>query len=358
MNSISIGELPYLDHVPSDGRSVILFPFRTSHGKDQLYLEQGTRLLVINPLGHHEGPFIAEGPRESGLDIPLPLSDCTARHFSFPPVIAACNSAETDIRNSLAVLHKYFILLKHSHSDKSTRSSVMAVTEAEYAFSNHRSLYDRLNEVVRQLWRLLRLFSPSNAPSRLSEMPDSFRRVAQKSEGELRDKYNFPEPLIAFYKSRLDRFMVLREIRDAITHHGKSVDHIFSLEDGFAISVERGITSSLGSLGIWSSETLKPNSLGSLLAVFAALVDDGFCACQALADALLAGIHLPSSMLKTGHRVFYRSQLGPHYHTVTKYQRQPWQNPDGVLAAFAALEPKPKSSPLSRNGAGPASAEP
>ena len=334
MATIAYGELPYLEVVPSDGRSFVVHPYTDAAGKSWLYLEHDSQLLVIEPVRHHEGPFIAEVASDLGLDLHMPLSECVARYFSFPATFNACASAEADLRNSLATLHKYFILLKHAQADRSVRSSVVVMTEAEYAFSNHRALYDRLNEVVRQLWRTLRRFRDGSDPRPLPELPDSFHRVAQKGVDELRTKYNFPEALANFYSGRLDAFMILREIRDAIVHHGKSLDHVFVCDDGFAVGVDRGITARLATLAIWDPSTLKPNGLGSLLSVFVHLVEDGFSACAALAAALHTGIRLPVPLLKPTFHTFYRSQLAPHYHSIDSYKRQPWQDPTVVLAGF------------------------
>jgi hypothetical protein len=333
MIRLRIRDIPYVASGNLDGRTLMLLPSISSDGTFVYIEPDADSVRALPVVAVSEGAYISSGISHED-DYPLYLTDMICRFFPVPRTLSACRSVEDDLRNALAALHKYFVLLRHSYLDSTLRTGLLMVTEIEYAFSNHRSTYDRLNEVVRSLWGAL-CFNADDGTSRpLPELPDSFRRLASLSVDELSTKYRFPESLARFYTARRETFMALREVRDGIMHHGKTEDLIFGFRDGFALALDQGLASKLAQLGIWRDVDLKPNRLGSLLSLLAFLAKDAFDATQGLAQAIQQGVRCPPPLIMADYSVWYRSKLGAHFRMLANYLAEPWCEADAVLNLF------------------------
>lgn len=321
---IEVRELPYLTHIPEDGRSIVIIPYYDPDEQQfYAYIQHQGKLVITRPVDLKQGTYLAKCPENGNLDCRLPFLETVLQHFSLRDVFVALKDIEQDLINALTSLHKYFVLLCYANEFKDFSGHLMISTEIEYAFGNHRAFYDRLNKVIGIVHR--KCFSAT------ASLPDSFHKMAIKSAQDLRDKYGFPQPLIGFYKAREDVFLRLRIIRDNIFHHGHTIDSPFVFHDGFAVSIEDRFAKRLGDLNLWPDSLCKPNQLGSTLAILEYLARDMFNAMNTLGDCLLSCFPDPPKQIASGHQVFFRSTVSKHLASLGEYRQKHWFDPKKVL---------------------------
>jgi hypothetical protein len=318
-------ELPYLSRVPDDGRSIVINPYYDTDARCfYVYSPQpGGAIFVFQPIDYIEGTYIAKGAANSLLDRRLPFSETITQHFSFRDVFYALTDAEQDLINGLCSLHKYFVLLDYANENNDLSDRLMMSTEVEYAFGNHRAFYDCLHRIICIVHKH---YQPKS-----SEPPDSFAKIETKIDQDLATKYLFPKPLVDFYKARRDTFLKLRDIRDNIFHHGHSPDIIYKFRDGFAIGIDDRLAQRLGALNLWPDRLLKPNRLGSVLAIFEFLVRDMFDAMNDLGSTFISCFQDPPPPIATGYQVFLRSSVSKHLASLDEYRQEHWFDPKAVL---------------------------
>jgi hypothetical protein len=233
--------------------------------------------------------------------------------------------------NGLASLHKYFVLLLYANEFKNLTYRLTVTTEVEYAFANHRAFYDRLHHMICTVHEI---YLPE--ASKLSKK--SFETAVNKSEEELRDKFLLPQPIIEFYKTRMDTFLLLREIRNNIYHHGHSPDSTLLFPDGFAVKVDDRFAKRLGDLSLWPDRLLKPNRLGSVLAILEYLVRDMFDATNTLGDSLISSFRRLPQPIASGYRLFLRSSLSKHLTLLDRYRQEHWFDPREILGIITPTD--------------------
>ncbi len=318
-------ELPYLNHIPDDGRDIVISPYYDIVAKCFcFYIQQTDGMIFVFPSDDIDGTYLAKSSSDTNTDCKIPFLETVYRYFSFSDILKASIDVEKDLINGLGSLHKYFVLLKYANENNDLSGQLMINTEIEYAFGNHRSFYDCLHKIICILLKKYRPTSP--------QIPDSFAKIALKSDQELELKYLFPKPLIDFYKTRKDIFLKLREIRDNIFHHGHSPDEwswVFS--DGFAFVIDDRFAQKLGGLNLWPESLLRPKRLGSTLAIFEFLVRDMFDAMNHLSNILVDFTSDPPFPLINDHQVFLRSSVSKHLVLLDKYRDEHWIDPRRVL---------------------------
>jgi len=318
ITSISAKELPYLSHIPRDGRSTWICDYYNSK-EQQFYTYKPNKdgqLLVIKPADLIEGRYLAESvARES--DYPLFFNTFVMNHLSFPDLIRSMNDIKNDLLNSLTCIHKYFVVLDYANLHNDFSYYLMIGTEIEYAFANHRAFYDRLHKCICVCLQKRRV---------KVQLPDSFARMLETRKN-IATAYRLPKPLVEFYQGQRESFLTLRKIRDNILHGGFSPDMVFKFEDGFAIGVEYALANQLSSLKLWPSHLLKPHGLGSILAIFEYLVSDMLNAMDRLRQAFISCFQsLPEPMIR-GHVVFLRSAISGHFKLLENYRVTHWFRP-------------------------------
>ncbi len=322
---LSASELPYVVNYPSDGRIVAVAAFYDVEAKQwYAYPQQGpNKFLQLKPLDFKEGVYISKTACDIQTDIYFHLTDLSAQYFSFPGVLNVIHDLEDDFLNAIASVEKYFILLAYCNTDKSNFPIQIITTELEYAFGNHRSFYDGIQKIISIIYKTCHPKKP--------QFPDTFRKLATKPKDELRDKYYLSQPLIEFYKTREQTFMSLREIRDNIFHNGLSPDFTFSFQDGFAIRVGGNLGKSLEQMNLWPNNLQKPNSLGSMLAIFEFLIRDMSDAMANLGHSIISSFQQPPAPIYAGFKFFLRSSLVKHLNKLDEYRNGHWFSPDDIL---------------------------
>lgn len=323
---IQPNELPYLTAVPHDGRATVVATYYDEIEKRfKSYSPQPDgRMFVLHPVSLIEGSYLATNPENPKTDFRLILTEAIIQHFSFPGLLRQVEFIERDLLNALASIHKYFILLAHFSTDDALVYRLLVSTEIEYLIANHRAFYDRLQEVIRGLRAQLH--------ANPQPMPVSFARVVGKSDDELLHRYGLPEQLVQFYRSQENSFLAIREVRNNVFHHGHSPELIYLFPDGFAIGFGDRVTDRLRSLDLWPDDLLRPNGLGSLLPLFAFIVNDMLEAMRVLAR-VFADVFSTAPALAEGYRNFLRTELRMHLSSLERYLQTQWIHPDEVLQA-------------------------
>ena len=338
LTSLHARELPYLSHIPTDGRSIPSLPFLDKEGAWHEYVSQpdGT-LFEVRPVDAIAVLFLSQGHPPTPRDAHLPLFHLVVQHFSFEDTWATLEGIKQDYLNAFASLHKYFVLSNYTATEQDFLPHVMVGTELEFAFSNHRAFYDLIHKMTSSICRRAFIEGGRGRRVRPANMPDSFSRILKKSDADLASKYHLPAPLIAFYRSREDMFRRLCKIRDNIIHHGHSTDFIFSLPDGFALSLEdNNLWADLHTVSIWPENLVKPNGLASVLGLLVFLLDDMETAMTALVKGLVKSFtQLPQS-LAGGYNVHLRDHLLVHRSWLPEYREQHRCDPASVLQRCAS----------------------
>jgi hypothetical protein len=332
IETIRPAELPYVTHLPKDGRSIPLIPLLDSSGVWHIYLQQPDGSLVaMQPNKAVATSYIADGSRTTSLDICLPLSDMIVQHFSFTDALKVLQDAEHDVINGLASIHRYFVLLAYAKAHPNILPHDLVSAELEFALANHRAFYDLLNSLFICLYKRFLIHNKTGQRVQPANIPDSFNKLIQKSDVDLRDKFYFPQPLVDFLRERQLVFGRLCKIRDNIMHHGHSPDFMYTLPDGFAMGLGGKMWHEVEMMNTWSESLLKPNRLGSVLAFLVFLVDDMMGAMAGLATALKDSFVALPDAIASGHRMYLRDPLVIHLSRIADYRSQHWFDPDVVL---------------------------
>lgn len=276
----SLGSIPFIkrsiskeDIIPS----LIFF----SNGEWHSWFPHNGQLvkIVMIPV---EGSYFGERP-ESRTDQHFRILSFVGQRTFSHEVFNCFRSVASDFQGMAASLAKFELFFENRHR-KEYGLSRLVQSEMEYLTVICRSVFDLLQVLARSHLFLLQKATGSPFP----KLPTSFADVVIKN-GTTQDtntimkKYRIPEPLALWYSRHADFFMQLKAIRDSIVHNGKSLEFIFSTEDGFA--VQRG-TEPFGGLYQWPIECELPNSLVPIRPVMALLVRRTIQASEDLAASL------------------------------------------------------------------------
>lgn len=311
-------KVPYIDHIPLDGRMVFLQPYLDKKDNTfKTFVPQGKKLTWIfaEPV---EACYYAEGVIDDSKDIYLKMIDVIARHYSFDSVINTLLSIIRDIENCSVIVEKYFVFLGQYRNTKDVLTYNLITTDLEYFFGNVRSLYDLLQNVIKDLWK--------RASNKI--LPGSFNKMVQKSQKDLEHKYDLPEPLIKYYINTKDLFVKCCRIRDSIYHRGLGIQIVFCTEDGFALQKNNPLTPGplTSEFDIWPEEKTKKNGLVSVLALISYINKRLLEDLDAFSQALVQSIQPLPPISKT-HKLFLR---GPYIHHLLKseeYLEKQWVEP-------------------------------
>lgn len=322
----AVGELPYVGHLPTDGRSVpILTYFDPAEPHMTTWVpNNGGGLQFITVVDVIYGTYVGFQPKEE-TDIPLPLSYLIHNHLSYDDVTTLTHSAVQDFVGLLASIEKYFILLSHRKSRGSGNAAHLVKIEIESIFGIYRSFYDLLQEIIASVTKRHHPDKP--------DLPKSFRKMVEKQPEELAQKYSLPPNIVRFYQEKQPIFTLTREIRDNIFHNGVDIGTIFAFPDGFAVPTNERPWKDLGErFPLWPQDRQKNNRLGSALLIYCLLVEDAFKTMQFLGDCVLSSFASPPTpMFKDGICVYLRTAFNRHLAQLETYEKEQWFDPDTVL---------------------------
>ena len=316
LSSVSLEELkkiPYLDYLPRDGRIVFSQPYFNADDKTfKIFIPQAGKIiwLYAEPF---ESCYYAQNILNESTDIYLGVVDLLGRYYSFNSVIQNLQSIIRDILNCGVAIEKYFIFLDHYKNTKDTISSSLVATELEYFFGNLRSLFDLLQNVIKDLW----------VRDTRKKLPESFSRMVSKDN--LKELYGLPDSLVSYYGNTKAFFDKCCSIRDNIYHRGLNVEAILCLEDGFALMKDSIFPSPFVSefSSIWPQEKIKTNGLVSVLALMAYINREMLRNLDGFSQALVQTVQ-PLPPLTEQCKLFLRSPFVRHLIKSEKYIEEQW----------------------------------
>lgn len=247
-------KIPYIDNIPSDDRVIHSYPYfdeiKNGFINHIPNIDGTLTWMWAEPI---ESLYYAKSKSVDLNDIYLDFNNVLIQNYSYPSINYYLNGIIKDILNCSAFFEKYFVFhdLYINSNDLSIRSLIS--TEIEYFFGNIRSIYDLLQKIIKNLWKI-----ETN-----KNLPSSFADIVKQSDEDLKTKYGLNDPLINYYKNIKDLFTTCKKIRDNIHHDGHTIDLIFCDEDGFAIQNSDPMFSQFGY--VWPIEKVKKNGLVSLL---------------------------------------------------------------------------------------------
>lgn len=310
VNKDELRKVPYITHIPSDGRLVFLQPYLDKRdNKFKVYVPQGDKLTWIfaEPV---EACYYSEKIIDESKDIYLTIIDVVARYYSFGSVINTLIKIMRDILNSSVAVEKYFVFLDLYRKTKDVLVINLVTTDLEYFFGNTRSLYDLLQNLIQDLWK--------RASKR--NLPNSFHDMVKQDPENLKHKYNLPKPLIKYYIDTKDFFVKCQRIRDNIYHRGLDIQAVFCTEDGFALQKDNPLFPNplTSEFDIWPE-----NGLVSVLALISYIDKRLLEDTNTFSQALIKSIP-PLPAISETHKLFLRGPYIHHLLRLEEYLEKQW----------------------------------
>jgi len=308
-------KVPYIDYIPSDGRTVFLQPFLDSRDNTfKMFVPQGEKLTWIfaEPVA---ACYYSDRILDESKDIYLEFIDIIGRHYSFDSVIKSSLKIVRDIENCAVIIEKYFLFLDQFRKTKDVSTNFLVVTDLEYFFGNVRSLYDLLHSVVKDLWKR----------ATMKNLPKTFHDMVKWNAEDLRRKYALPEPLIKCYVESKDFFLKCKGIRDAIYHRGFDIQIVYCTEDGFAFQKDSSLFPNplTSEFDIWPAAKIKENGLVSVLALISHVNKKILEFSDVFSEALIRSIQPLPPISKTC-KIFLRGPFIHHLLKLDEYLNRQW----------------------------------
>ncbi len=308
-----VESLPYVRAVPRDGRVVFLLPYFERESGFMLPLVKGERLEVGSVTDLAEGLYLAQEAADAATDVPLPLVGSIIRRLSFPNLFEPYGKVEADLLNLAASLEKYFFLHDHARSGVGANSRTLVATEFEYLLVNARAFYEQLQFLFREFWTLVVQPGKQN-------LPRDFKALSTYSADDLKSRYKLPAAFVTFVLRASPGFLVIRNLRDQVAHHGRATRDFLALADGFAVPVERY---PWNQFPFWADQPLRGDR-GCYLAVVAWISRELLVVAELLEAAIMSETPLPAAV--TDWQVFFRSPFVGHFGQLDDYLAKPWRN--------------------------------
>ncbi|MGY2909218.1 MIT C-terminal domain-containing protein [Bradyrhizobium sp. URHC0002] len=298
---VPLSEIPYLTKADLSGRFLASTLFYD--GSDwQMWLqtEQADRFVKVHAWPAESFYFSAKPENEN--DLCSEFLNFLAQSANALSVMRRFSAIGDDIFNLSASLAKLPIF--HSSATASQGSSRLAATEVEYILFTCRSVFDLLQEVIKDLWETILL---RDTTIRKKALKKSFADMTlhgseMRAAEDIAERYGLPMPLAECYAGHAPMFLKIRQFRDDLVHRGHRVQTIFHGETGFLI------TNSLGSfrdINIWREPEVIVNGLAPLAPV---LNTDRF---GLITDFLAEAFHYQLKHSNRYEEVSRRLKLGP-----------------------------------------------
>lgn len=322
MEQEQLRKLPYLTHIPTDGRRIPLTSYWDPANADWIFhleVRKGElgRLKGGEPV---RAEYFAPSGADNTRDLELALSTLIMRNLSFPQLIRPLQSIENDVHLFADILEKFELISERAKVDP--HATHLAESEVEFLIRVVRSVYDLFQKVIRSLGGLLVLHGTDRKI--MQQLPESFAKVVLKieqprSKEHLIERFRMPHWLADFYVAEAPFFIQMRGIRNGIEHKGRDIHMVFALPQGLAVRVD---DEPWKDLPIWDMP-LAPNRLGPLRAVFLFLVLHVIGALDRFSRILDSPTFVLPAPLGD-FRVFLRNPYGHHLVGLADRQRAPW----------------------------------
>lgn len=288
--------LPFLQ-IPStekmNGRSVVLSTF---HDGEKWILpmitNEGKIILIPNTIPH-KGKYLAKSIQNHNTDFPFQFLDFLYKHASWHEIIIQSDSIVNDVFNLFTSVAK--IDLFYEYSEQNSDCSDYVTTEIEYILINCKSLFDYLQKVISIIW---------NKYIKLNEgikynLPDTFRKMVYLDKKKLTteqiiSKFGLPDAIANFYSDTAIFYENLKIFRDDIVHHGKNIEVLFVLKEGFAARKESIL---FNYFPVYNENESKPNNLYSIRPLIHHIIRNTIISCNYFSEIIRKCIQFPENIM-------------------------------------------------------------
>ncbi|MEQ8853618.1 hypothetical protein [Gimesia sp.] len=302
-----LGKLSFLKSVPQDGRIIAATSF---YENNTPYCgipnpQTGEIIVMPNTIACW-GAYWSTSQIDSDQDTLLPLLDTLAQHFTFGKVVHPMRGIEFDIGNLTAVIEKFLAVHDYhvARPKADTAVRLMYLTELEYFFGICRSLIDLLHDCYRYV----------HMQFGGSPLPQTFGKFVDREVSELVQKYSLPPDTETYLTQVKPLFAHIRNVRDSIYHHGKSLELIYLTEEGPGVCLDHPPFDVFKPHFDEDSHFLTmmtPNNIGSIFYIVVSLVDQMVDATTKLAETMKKVFSpIPPRYTKDGYNYFLR---GPSF---------------------------------------------
>ncbi|SNR43064.1 hypothetical protein [Halorubrum vacuolatum] len=215
------------------------------------------------------------------------------------------NMLLSDLRHlssSMAQIGLFDYLIQEGNSN----STHFIKTEIEYILTTCRSMYETLQKVIRNTWDRVEL-QDGGGTNTLSK---KFSSMALHGDDpvevdQLTEDYGIPEEFAEYYVDAAEPFAKIRDARDSIVHHGKTVGPIFRSSSGLGVSTDDPVLHYFENE--WDSEHISENKVAPLWPVLAYIIRESIRAMNKFVDSITDLVKFPEQMAPE-HIVFIRGE--------------------------------------------------
>ena len=310
-----IQQIPFIDEIPPELEFLFLQPYYDLQTNDfKMYIQDNDKLSFVyaEPV---EACYWSEKIIDDKSDIYIGLLDIISRQYSYNVMSNILMGLKNDIINMSVYIEKYFLLNKNYLENKEIMISSILKTDLECFFGNTRSIFDLINNIIVVLYK----------KRYKKNMPDSFRKLVEKDQVQLRSKYGLQDPMINLLNKWKSFFIDIRVIRDAIYHGGLSIESVFCFKDGFAFSLNDNALpiKIFKSLNEWDTNKMKKNQMVSFLALISYINTQMLLFLGDFSKALLQSVP-PHNSITKNMKLFLRGPYIHHLNNLNLYLENPW----------------------------------
>lgn len=324
-------QIPFIEEVPKDGRTVFLLPYYDVE-EDDWYLYLPVRPGELGRIGGGEsvtGAYFSTS-EAAASDVFFPLGTLVTQYISFPGVVGAWQELLHPVFQLCCVLEKYELFAKHK-PEAPLSVSHLASAELEYLLVVVRSIYDLVQKLAKHAASYV--VNPEDLETKLmQDLPGTFSQVVlhgdrlRKSE-EIQETWGVLEPIADFYAAEAPHFALIRSLRDDFVHHGRGLQGIFEVDGGLGVSVE---SDPWKELPVWDREGWVRNErFGSLRGVLYYLASDALEMTTRYAEAFVSCVGVRPAVVP-GCRVFLRHPFSGRLAAANEVMNNPWEEEVGA----------------------------
>lgn len=304
--SISITDIEKVSYIKLDsfdGRVIPMQPCYLGESNWEAWVSTEVGLLPMKIVDVADACYFSKEPART-TDINLSFISLIMKRAYYKDLVHFENGILEDINNLSASVSKINFFHDIWRIDNEKISRRFVTTEMEYIFKVCKSLFDLLQEVIMKIWSRFKYNDINLKTKKLK--PTFSKMVFAKNKlstaEEIAERYIIPIQLAKFYQRNGVFFSWLRSYRDKISHGGNSIQSLYIMDDGFAISTK---TSPFKDLHIWEGADLKPNGLGSVRSVVSYSILKTLHALEDFSSVIQSIMQLPPDIAPE-HEVYIR----------------------------------------------------
>ncbi|PWQ97460.1 hypothetical protein [Leucothrix arctica] len=300
-----IEKVSYLKVDSFDDRVIPMQPCYLGESNWEAWISTEKGLLPMKVVDVADACYFSKEPASS-TDIHIGFISLIIKRAYYKDLVHFENGILEDINNLSASVTKINLFHEIWRSDNKKVARRFVTTEMEYIFKVCRSLFDLLQEVIMKIWSRFKYIDTSLTTKKLKPTFSKMVFFDNKlsTAEELAERFQIPMALAEFYGRNGMFFSWLRSYRDKISHGGNSIQSLYIMNDGFAISTK---VEPFRDLHIWKSADLKPNGLGSVRSVISYAILNTLHALEDFSSVIQSIMKLPPD-IAPDHEVYIRGE--------------------------------------------------